>query len=147
MTDEIYQAIASRICEEPRLYGASKAERQVAFRARRTGLTVLQRVAISREYDENLLEFCFKFHGMELARTTLGQQLVVDGYGADARKLIIVALRLYNRRCNKRAWNATRHTDKRDSAGVSARLQALGINIREHLQIERAAKSSLAPRA
>ncbi|WP_157379860.1 hypothetical protein [Burkholderia ubonensis] len=136
MNNDVFQAIARRIIDNPCLYGATKAERQAAFRARRTGLKALEKAAILPDFDEWALEAAFKRHGMQLVRSTVGRTLIAYGDGLEVRQGIIKALRSYmrpikaeQRRQYVHEKNAARPTRKKTWAETHARLVALGIDL------------------
>jgi hypothetical protein len=129
MNDAVFDAITARITEEPRLHGATKAARQAAYRARRTGLKVLEKAAREREFDESVLEAAFARHGMRLIRRASGYSIVADGDGLGIRRNIVKALRVYCRSRYMSAHNASRPSAKSARADRRAELAALGIDL------------------
>lgn len=129
MGNEFFQAIASRIIEEPRLFGATKAERQAAFRARRTGMKVLEKATREREFDELVLEGAFIRHGLRLVRSTRGYSIIADGDGLEIRRNILKALRTYCRSRYVTAHNAARPSEKKARAERRAQLASIGIDL------------------
>ncbi|MFG7161945.1 hypothetical protein ACGYU5_15215 [Burkholderia pseudomallei] len=136
MNNDIFQAIARRIIDNPALYEATKAERQAAFRARRTGLKLLEKAAVLPNFDEWALEAAFKQHKIELVRSTLGRQLIAYGDGLEVRQRIVKALKDYirpiraeQRRQYVRDRNAARPSRKKTWAEIHAHLVERGIDL------------------
>lgn len=136
MNDTVFDAIEARIAEEPRLHGATKAVRQAAYRARRTGLKVLEKAAREREFDESVLEAALARHGMRLVRSASEYSIVADGDGLDIRRNIVRALRTYlrphleeRRRQAIRAYNAARPSGRKEREERRAQLAAMGIDL------------------
>ncbi|WP_143288544.1 hypothetical protein [Burkholderia pseudomallei] len=136
MNNDVYRAIHRRIVDKPGIYGATKAEQQAAFRARRTALKILEKAATFPDFDEWGLEAAFKQHGMQLVRSTQGRTLVAYGDGLEVRKAIIKALRAYlrPRRSEHRLQyvrdrNAARPTRKKAWAEAHARLVERGVDL------------------
>ncbi|MCS6479742.1 hypothetical protein NX869_26305 [Burkholderia thailandensis] len=129
MSAAVFDAIAARITEEPRLQGATKAVRQAAYRARRTGLKVLEKAVHERGFDESVLEAAFARHGMRLVYGESGYSVVADGDGLDVRRNIVKALRVYCRSRYMSAHNAARPSANRVRADRRAELAEMGIDL------------------
>lgn len=129
MSDAVFNAIAARITEEPHLHGTTKAVRQAAYRARRTGLKVLEKAAQEREFDESVLKAAFARHGMRLVRSASEYSIVADGDGLDIRRNIVKALRVYCRSRYMSAHNAARPSVNRVRADRRAELAEMGIDL------------------
>ncbi|PMS17492.1 hypothetical protein C0Z18_20635 [Trinickia dabaoshanensis] len=129
MSEAVFDAIAAKITEEPRLHGATKAVQQAAYRARRTGLKVLEKAAREREFDESVLKATFARYGMRLVRSASEYSIVADGDGLDIRRNIVKALRVYCRSRYMSAHNAARPSANRARADRRAELAAMGIDL------------------
>jgi hypothetical protein len=145
MGNDAFQAIALRIIEGPRLVGATKAERQAAFRARRTGLKVLEKAAREREFDETVLKAAFIRYGLRLVRSTRGYSIVADGDGLEIRRNIVKALRTYCRSRYVTAYNATRPSEQKSRMERRAQLVALGIDLTRFREVCDVIDRTLAP--
>ncbi|TDG05110.1 hypothetical protein E1N52_27125 [Paraburkholderia guartelaensis] len=135
MNDAAFVAIAAKITEEPRLHGATKAVRQAAYRARRTGLKVLEKAARAREFDDSVLEAAFARYGIRLVRSASAYSVVVDGGGLDVRRSIVKALRWYCRSRYVSAHNAARPCLKKEREERRAQLAAMGIDMTRFLAV------------
>ncbi|AJX22937.1 hypothetical protein Y033_662 [Burkholderia pseudomallei MSHR435] len=111
------------------MQGATKAVRQAAYRARRTGLKVLEKAVHEREFDESVLEAAFARHGMRLVYSESGYSVVSDGDGLDVRRNIVKALRVYCRSRYMSAHNAVRPSANRVRTDRRAELVAMGIDL------------------
>jgi hypothetical protein len=136
MKSEIFQAIATRVEDAPRLSGATKNEQQAAFRARVAGLKLVSQAAAVPDYDEHALVDAFRENGIRIARGETELSLVADGDGLEIRRNIIAALRAYirphrsaQRREAIRAYNAARPSKARSRAERRAQLAAMGIDL------------------
>ncbi|RQR34826.1 hypothetical protein [Burkholderia sp. Bp9142] len=136
MKSEVFEAIASRIAEAPRLSGATKNEQQAAFRARVAGLKLVSQASAMLEYDEQALVDAFRENGIQIARGETELSLVADGDGLEIRRNVIAALRTYirphreaQRREAIRAYNAARPSKAKFRAERRAQLAAMGIDL------------------
>ncbi|WP_145956532.1 hypothetical protein [Burkholderia pseudomallei] len=136
MNSEIFRAIATLVAEAPRLSGATKNDRQAAFRARVAGLKLVTRAAAMPDYDEQALVDAFRENGIQIARGEPELSLVADGNGLEIRRNVIAALRAYirphreaQRRDAIRAYNAARPSKTKLRAERRAQLGAMGIDL------------------
>ncbi|CPF97583.1 Uncharacterised protein [Burkholderia pseudomallei] len=111
------------------MQGATKAVRQAAYRARRTGLKVLEKAVHERGFDESVLEAAFARHGMRLVYSDSGYSVVADGDSLDIRRNIVKALRAYCRSRYISAHNAARPSANRARADRRAELAGMGIDL------------------
>lgn len=129
MNNAAFVAITAKIIEEPRLHGATKAVRQAAYRARRTGLSVLEKAARAREFDESVLKAAFVRYGIQLVHRDDAYTVVSDGGGLDVRRNIVKALRWYCRSRYVSAHNAARPSQKKERGERRAQLAAMGVDM------------------
>jgi hypothetical protein len=109
MHNDVFKAIAARITEEPRLYGEGNTRQQAAFRARVTGLKLLEKAANLPDFDEWAMEDAFKLHGMRLIRSTAGRSIITELDGLEVRQAIIKALKTYMRPIIRDAYEQREH--------------------------------------
>lgn len=129
MNGNIFDAIAGRIMEEPRLYRVTRAERQAAFRARRTALKVLERAAREHEFDGAVLEDAFRCRGIQVVTSGSEYSIIAEGDGLEIRRNILKALRAYCRMRYVKAYNAGRVSEKKMREERRTELEEMGIDL------------------